>query len=120
MIEKLRLRELMIIHKKFLGKLYVENKLQCQTTISAATNGQLRVLIFVLNSIASGQIPIRSEEKPFINSGKAKILHQHFFKAQKAKTLLKADRSEKLEVLMKFCAIFKTLLYYLFHESVKK
>ena len=112
MIKKQRLRDLMLLHRNFLAKLYQENKVQSRKTLVGASNGQLRLVVFVLNAIAVGSIPLKlAEEQYLINSGRAKLLHKHFFQAKSARQLLKSTKSEKLDVLCKFTGMYKTLFY---------
>ena len=115
------LRTLMLENKTFLAELYLRDPIQVRKEIILTDDKKLRVIIWILYKIASGEIPLSQESKDLL-SKKRKLskLHNLLGNKQKCKALSTSDRKTKLEALLQFSTSYKFFFHWIFNDPTKK
>ena len=115
-IEKFKCRELMIYNKQFLSDLYESNGMTARKILNLASDSQIKLLLYLLHFISSGEIPLSEDGFQSISKAKkGRFIHTNFHAKTKVKKLLKSDRKSQLEVLLKLSSLYRHLLTRLFH-----
>lgn len=100
-----------MLPQQFLANLYASNRYTARKLLIAASDSQLKLLLYLLHFIAIGEIPLTRENFNSISKGrKASFLFKNFADKTKTKTLLKSDRTKKLHQLFQLSSAFKHLL----------
>ena len=115
LIAKSKCRSLMIFNKQFLAELYESNKLTSRKILLIASDSQIKLLLHLLHFIATGEIPLSQESHDSISKAKkARFILTKFKEKAKVKRLLKLERKEQLQLLLKLSSLYKFLLLRLF------
>ena len=105
----------MIFNKEFLAELYESNKLTARKILMIASDAQIKLLLYLLHFIANGDIPLSQESHDSISKAKkARFILTKFRDKAKVKKLLKLERKDQLQILLKLSSLYKFLLLRLF------
>lgn len=109
------LHHLMLASKNFLAKLYESTPRQNCRVISLANENELNILIKILHLVCNGHIKVRKQDFTIIRKSKRLgLLKSKFEKKASLGCALNLSVKEKQHLLKKFCAIYPSILYFLF------
>lgn len=111
------LRNEFLTVKGFLKELSTLNPRRNASKIYHATEKELDILIKILHLVCIGKISLRKSDFEAIKQSKRlHLLKSHFETKSSLITALKKDKSEKVTLLKKFCALYSNLLYTMFNQ----
>lgn len=116
-----QIKSLLIRDKDFLKSLYESNSVaRAKNVLSFASDQKLNTLIRFLHLLASGEIKIKKEHFDALKKRHLNAVNKNLESKKMLRTLLNGEREVKLQVLTKFCAVFRELLFTLFNQIIEK
>jgi hypothetical protein len=112
------MKSLLIRDKGFLRELYEgPNPLKNNRVLNGASDSQLNTLLKFLHFLSNGEIKMKKENFEILEKAKKlKLIKLKVEKKTHLKTILKAERKDKLKFLNKLCNLYSALLSTLFIE----